>query len=389
MKGPDAYALTAAKTGGRPGSLKVAAGEIWDTAQNEVITFAQLTERLASAQVVYVGESHDGWQHHHVQAQLLEALSRGGPPFAVGLEMLPRTVQPALDAFCSSTTNEREFLEGGGWYEHWGYDYRYYRPIFELARARKLAVLGLNVPSKVTRQVGREGLKALEPATRKELPPVYLGSKEHRRVFEALIGGAPHHPRTKKKAPHHGQKKQRRDRFYQAQSLWDEAMAERVAATMSKVPKGRVMVFAGSGHLIYDLGISMRLRRRLPDLRQAIVVPVRVEKGRRRIARQLADFIVGVPPDAPHEAFPTLGVMLTEKEGVLTVKGLEEEGAAARAGVQKDDRLSKLDGHPISKIVELRAWLFGKAWGDSAKVELLRGKQVQVVEVRFKPSQGE
>lgn len=386
MKGPDSYDLSAKETAGREGKLEVAAGEIWDAARHQKISFEQLVERLSNAQVVYVGEHHDSWQHHRVQHRLLEALSRGGASLAIGLEMLPRGVQPALDAFIAGESDERASLKAMGWYEHWGYDYRFYRPIFELARKHKHSIYGLNLPSKLVRQVSRKGLAALDKAEREQLPKVYLDSKEHRRVFDALIGGAGHHPTTKKKAPHHEAKKARMDRFYQAQSLWDEAMAERVAASLGASPQRRVVVFAGSGHMVYDLGISMRLRRRLPDLRQAIVVPVEVEKGRRRVARQLADFVVGVAPDGPRDGFPTLGVMLSEKDGKLTVLGVVKKGAAERAGVKKKDQLSALDGRPISKRAQLREWLLDKKWGDAGRLGLIRGKAAMELEVRFEPS---
>jgi uncharacterized iron-regulated protein len=49
----------------------------------------------------------------------------------------------------------------------------------------------------------------------------------------------------------------------QAQVLWDETMAEKIAQFVKANPDYQVVVLAGKGHIIYGYGIPSRVERRL------------------------------------------------------------------------------------------------------------------------------
>jgi uncharacterized iron-regulated protein len=59
------------------------------------------------------------------------------------------------------------------------------------------------------------------------------------------------------------------ERFFQAQVLWDETMADRIARS---APTAQVIVLAGQGHLIYGYGIPDRVARRQPGIRQTVIL---------------------------------------------------------------------------------------------------------------------
>lgn len=52
-------------------------------------------------------------------------------------------------------------------------------------------------------------------------------------------------------------------RFLQAQVLWDETMAEKIAEFVNAHPDYQVVVLAGQGHIVYGYGIPGRVERRL------------------------------------------------------------------------------------------------------------------------------
>ena len=357
----DAYRLMI-RPGAPVGELVLGVGQLLDTRVGESIRFGQLIARLRRAQVVFIGEQHNNLAHHRLQARIIGALSQT-ESLTVGLEMLPRQTQPLLDAYVQGRLTERAFLEQVRWYVHWGFDFRYYQPIFHLARQRKLRLLALNAPNRVVRQVGRRGLAALTPAQRRGLPPVFLGSKPHRRLFAALLG------------PHHSRHRGMFERFYQAQSLRDETMADSVRRAFSgDKPPPRMVVIAGAGHLVYRLGINLRLHRSAPHLKQLTIVPVALKHNQRRLSRQLGDFLIATAP--PSRPFPTLGVQLVTRDSKLLVKRLAIGRSRARkAGVRAGDQLLRADGKAVKTAFDLRWILQHKRRGESIRLEIQRGQR--------------
>ena len=101
--------------------------------------FEALVEELSKQRVVYIGETHTSRADHLLQYLLIEALHRKNPNIAIGMEMFPRSSQPALDAFIhEKESDEAEFLAASNYYNVWGYDYRLFRPIMRYARKHQL-----------------------------------------------------------------------------------------------------------------------------------------------------------------------------------------------------------------------------------------------------------
>jgi uncharacterized iron-regulated protein len=55
------------------------------------------------------------------------------------------------------------------------------------------------------------------------------------------------------------------ERFFAAQVLWDETIAETIAQTYQQQPDRPIVVLAGQMHIIYDWGVPSRVQRRLGD----------------------------------------------------------------------------------------------------------------------------
>src|SRR5690606_12433836 len=117
-----------------------------------------------------------------------------GRPLAIGLEMLPASAQAALDDWVDGRLSDDEFLERSRWYEHWGYDWRYYRDLFAFARDHRIPMHGINIPRAIVTAVRRGGLDALDAEQSAHLPPrVDVDSPELRAYLEAALGGGSAH----------------------------------------------------------------------------------------------------------------------------------------------------------------------------------------------------
>ena len=241
-------------------------------------TLADLDAAMAQAQAIYVGEAHDDPHIHEVQRKLFErALAQeppaqaapgtqspgAAPPLGLGLEMLPRTMQGPLDDYAAGRADEAAFLAAVDWPKTWGYPFDYYRPLLALCREHRLPAYALNAPSSLSRAVARGGLAGLADADKRALPEIVPGPPAHRAQLEAAFkehGGGKLGPEVL-------------ERYYQAQLVWDETMADSVARALAApgAPR-RILVALGDGHA-RRFAVPDRARRR-GVARDVVVLPV-------------------------------------------------------------------------------------------------------------------
>ena len=135
-----------------------------DPSSGRAIASERLFEGLADKPVVLLGEVHDNRDHHRWQHYMLAALHARNPDMILGLEMLPRRVQPVLDDWSQGKLDEAEFLKQSEWADLWGYDASLYLPLLHFARLHRMPVIALNVDRQLVSKVGAEGWQALAPA---------------------------------------------------------------------------------------------------------------------------------------------------------------------------------------------------------------------------------
>lgn len=258
-------------------------GHIVALPSGEPLSFDELIDRLLEARVAYVGEHHDREADHRAQRVIFEALHDRDDALALGLEMVQHPDQPILDAFVAGGIDEAELLEGLRWDERWGFDFAFYRPLFALCREHGLPIVALNAPSHLTRAIARHGLETLSDAERALLPELDLESAEHRRLVEEALRGHP------------AMTDAMLERYYTAQVVWDETMAERVAAFLARSPR-RLVVLAGAMHVRSGLGIPARAARRGAKP-HAIVLPITASELDRALRTHppIADFLWVIP----------------------------------------------------------------------------------------------
>lgn len=217
----------------------------------------EILRLLASAKVVYLGETHDSLKDHQAQLKIIRELHRQNRKVAIALEMFQRPFQGAIDQYLAGNITEAQLVEQTEYHQRWGFPWEYYAPILRFAKENQLPILALNAPAEVTRKVAREGLESLTTEERKHIPPaseIRTDNAEYRQMLLAIYqqhasGGLGSSAGF--------------DRFFLAQNLWDETMAETIAQFITDSPDYQVVVLAGKGHIVYDYGIPSRVARRL------------------------------------------------------------------------------------------------------------------------------
>ncbi|NOT31100.1 MAG: ChaN family lipoprotein, partial [Planctomycetes bacterium] len=132
---------------------------VWDSRVGRELELAALLDRLAEAEVVFVGETHLDDTTHRVEAALLEGLlARRAGAVVLSLEMFERDVQPVLDDYLAGRIDERAFLAAA---RPWGNYASDYRPLIETAKAHGIPVVAANTPAALRRRLSSGGRAAL------------------------------------------------------------------------------------------------------------------------------------------------------------------------------------------------------------------------------------
>ncbi len=314
-----------------------------------------LVAKLADKRVVFVGETHNRYDHHLNQLTIIQGMYAQSPELAIGLEFFQRPFQHVLDRYVAGEIGERELLAESEYFERWRFDYRLYRPILRFAREKGIPLIALNVPRELTSRIASMGIKGLDEADRAMLPAkMERDDPAYRSRIEQVFNSHP------------GSTERNFEHFFEAQLLWDEGMAEQAARYLQAHPHQRMVVLAGSGHLVYGQGIPKRLLRREP-MSAAIVI----NSAHHSLDPDLADYLL-FPHQVKLPKSGLMGVFLdTENKGV-SIKGFADDSPAKQVGLKKGDRILRLAGTLVQTYSDVRLALMDRVAGEEVPVDVLR-----------------
>jgi uncharacterized iron-regulated protein len=237
---------------------------LWiDVCEGEPLRYEDVLDDLVGVDVVYLGERHTIAKHHELQAQVLTDLAKRGKPLVLALEQLESIQQPTIDRYNRGELTFDQLAEATQWAKRWS-NYEQYRAVVEAAQKLKIPVLALNARAEVIRQVARGGgVDRLDEKTRAELPKdVVLDDPLYRKLLNLQL------------MVHISASEKMLRPMVEAQIARDEAMAAALASFLkSDAGRGRsAVVLCGSGHVAYGLGTPERVRRRLPNIKDRIIL---------------------------------------------------------------------------------------------------------------------
>lgn len=329
---------------------------IIDTRTNEGVSPRAMAEQLRRSRVVLVGEEHTGHEFHEIQLRVLDLLHAAGVGLTVGLEMIPTDKQGALDGWISGELDEQEFLATSDWYRVWGYNWRYYREIFLFARRHAIPMIALRATE--------------DGSDVAAVPP----TNEQRELMAAFFEAD--------SPVHGGLSPAQLDSLVVAQAKRDAAMAQRVVEALELHPNRNIVVLAGTGHVLYDLGIVAQLPE--SERRSAsTILPVPIEEASSTARASVANYLWGIP-DSDYPRYPDLGVITMQADDGLRIIHVEPESPGDRAGLTAGDVLTQLGGTQIEARRDLSASLADLHWGDEVTIRFRRDDEPQDLAVVFR-----
>ncbi|MDX5433577.1 MAG: ChaN family lipoprotein [Halomonas sp.] len=333
-----------------------------------VALFAELAER----DVVLLGEQHDSMDHHRWQLHVLAGLHALRPEMAIGLEMLPREAQPALDAWVAGELDEAEFLDASDWYAAWGFDPELYLPILHFARLNRVPLKAINVTPELRGRLVEEGWEALPEAERFGISAPAEALPEYR---ERLTDIHAHHADG-------DDGEEGLERFIAAQLVWDRAMAAGLAEAAAE--GGLVVALIGQGHLQFGHGVP----HQLDDLGiddHATLLPWPVEDAECEPLSDGLAWAVFALAESPLPALPpmTLGVFLAPGERGVAVRLVVEGSVAETAGLEEGDIVVRAAGERLLEPTDLTRLVRRQPPGTLLPLEVERDGERREVLARF------
>ncbi len=364
-------------------TMTITADRIFSARTGKPVSFSDMIKEMGKSRFVYLGETHNSLPIHDIQLKVIRALHAVDKDMSVGLEMFPVSSQEVLNKWSLAILSTEEFLRCSQWYVHWNLNFKFYEDIFFFTKDNRISLYALNAPRSLIHKIRMRGWTALSDEEKQQIPEPDLTHEEHRKLIWAIFESTP--------IPHQMKGKGLEMAFeglYRAQSAWDEVMAANAVRIAEREDK-RLVVLAGSGHVLYNLGINRRAfeNTRLP-FTTLVCVDIPREKKEVRISRSLADFIWGIPEEEL-PAYPSIGLRLKKIEGLenLVVERDPIDGAAKSSGFKKGDVILSVDGNTFTDNNSLGMYLSRFGWNEEVRFRLLRAAQVVDLPLILHPSQ--
>lgn len=361
-------------------TMDVSLGAILAADTGAAVGFDRMIRDMRSSRLVYIGETHNCLPMHEIQFQVIRALYAQDRHLAIGLEMLPVTVQETLNKWSLGLLTKGEFIREVRWYVNWNFNFGFYEKIFEFAKDHRIPVYALNIPREIITKIRMKGWEALSEEERRFIPKAPdLTNKDHRTLIRTIFESSdiPHQMKG-------AGLDMMFEGLYRAQSAWDEVMAANsVRGTESE--GRRMVVCAGSGHVLYNLGTNFRASEKNGQpFKTVVAVAIPPGKKSLKVSRSFGDYVFGIAEEAK-PAFPTIGLSFKKVENLenLVLESKPADGAASRADFEKGDIILSVDGQAYDDINEVRTYLARFKCGDEVKFQLLRGGQIKEVSLKF------
>lgn len=226
-----------------------------DVAQRARLDPEQMVATLSKADVILIGEHHDNPPHHHIQANLIEALVKTGHRPVLLFEMLAERQEKRYKQYRqnthtrSSTKNQQELDSVLEWSERGGPIPPAYQPLFTLAETYGLEIGHAGLPADLIRNILRYGVVAIPKSLRNQLFGA-LGTSDFLTLANHLSSVVAQARGINPDDPAGGG-------FIAAQIAKDAYMALRLSEFSRPV-----ILIANADHVQTDIGVPIHLKKR-------------------------------------------------------------------------------------------------------------------------------
>ncbi|HEV7782522.1 MAG TPA: ChaN family lipoprotein [Chitinophagaceae bacterium] len=229
--------------------------KIYDTRTKQLTTPALVAAGCRDANVIYFGEEHDDSAGHFLEKEIFSELQKlYGDKLALSMEMFETDCQLVVNEWLAGYISDDRFIKES---RPWS-NYKDYKPVVDIAKQNKLAVVAANTPRRYVNMVSRKGIRSLDSLpkeSKRYLPPLPYDTAtgSYREKFmDFMKGGSPGTSNN---------------RIFYSQSLWDAGMAYSIYSYWKKNKDKKIFHLVGRFHCDEKLGTATQLQNRKSSLR--------------------------------------------------------------------------------------------------------------------------
>jgi len=252
---------------------KAAVVRLFDGQTGRMLSPAEVAQRGALADVVFIGETHSHPAGLATAEDLFGRVLRLTPgSAALGLEFYERDEQVPLDDYLTGVTDEDTFRDAVGKPA----EKDTHRPLIEAAREAGRPVWALNAPRRYVRLARTRGFDAFDAFTDEQRRlfdlPDHLTTGRYADTFYELMSGMGGHGEADPEAG----PSEMAVGFFRSQNVWDATMSSSAVRALDAGARPLVIV-VGRFHADFGGGFVQRLRAAAPGARVLTVSVVDTE----------------------------------------------------------------------------------------------------------------
>lgn len=249
---------------------------VYSIKDGKIISFQKMIEDILDSDIVIVGELHDFKEHHQFQLKVIKSIFEKEKNIAIAMEMFRADAQDKLDDWVNGKLKLEDFQKV--YYDNWRTGWPLYADILFFSRDNKIPIIGLNVPSEITKKVAQKGFASLTKEELRKLPEGVVCD-----ISETYMNFI---KRT------HDFHSSGRDfiHFCEAQMLWDKAMAINTINYMKKNKIKKVILLTGKGHA-WKHAIPEQIKN-LSNYKTSVILPnMESDKDQPVLSLEDADYL--------------------------------------------------------------------------------------------------
>jgi uncharacterized iron-regulated protein len=229
--------------------------KIYNTKSGQMTTPAQIASDCREANVIFFGEEHNDSAGHFLEKAIFAELQKlYGNQLALSMEMFETDCQLVVNEWLAGHISDERFNKES---RPWS-NYKDYKPVVDIAKQNKLAVIAANPPRRYVNMVSRKGMRSLDSLpkeSKRYLPPLPYDTATgayRDKFMDFMKGGSPGTSNN---------------RIFYSQCLWDAGMAYSIYTYWKKNKDKKIFHLVGKFHCDEKLGTAAQLQNRRSSLK--------------------------------------------------------------------------------------------------------------------------
>ncbi len=216
----------------------------------------QLIQKLEPYQVIFIGDHHTSKKLHKSVSSLIDKLSQKGYKIHLASEWFVPSDNNLLAEYSLGRLSDAQFEKEIKWKDRMRLSFSLFSPIYRSVIRNKGQIYGINMTKEDRQRIGTQNIFSMSGYAADFYKKLDLDTKIHKDIIGQFLDCH---------APKKGENEEQcLKRMYLIQVAWDSIMAQNsslIANNVLTTKRDKLLVFVGSMHLAFGVGINMRFAR--------------------------------------------------------------------------------------------------------------------------------